>query len=172
MEVRTMRENSFLEYTMHPIAEVHGLHNYSSELGSRPRVLVVDDNPTILKIETLFLQSLGCEVKAVISGEEALQHSINKFDMVFLDIDLPDMSGIDVVEVMRIQENDFHVPVIAITARDVTYKNECLAAGFDDFLQKPATVQVLQKLLEKYLGFFEGRFKAEHRMITEGLGKS
>ena len=100
------------------------------------KVLVVDDDAAILKLVSSNLIALDYDVATATSGAEALAASGRQpFDLVILDLVLPDMSGIDVCPRMR-QQSD--VPIIVLSAHDdEELKVQALDAGADDYVTKP-----------------------------------
>jgi two-component system KDP operon response regulator KdpE len=102
----------------------------------KPRVLVVDDEPQILRALRINLSVRGYEVSTAATGAAALHAAAeHKPDVVILDLGLPDMSGIDVLAGLR---GWLTVPVIVLSARtDSSDKVEALDAGADDYVTKP-----------------------------------
>lgn len=100
------------------------------------RVLVIDDEPQILRALRINLSVRGYEVSTAATGAEALREAAeHRPDVVVLDLGLPDMSGIDVLAGLR---GWLTVPVIVLSARtDSSDKVEALDAGADDYVTKP-----------------------------------
>jgi two-component system KDP operon response regulator KdpE len=101
-----------------------------------PRVLVVDDEPQIVRALSISLEALGYRTDAAASGEEALRRAAaNPPDAVILDLGLPGIDGVDVVEGIRGWTT---VPIIVLSVRDaVQEKIRALDAGADDYVTKP-----------------------------------
>ncbi|MFT5587510.1 MAG: CheY-like chemotaxis protein [Cognaticolwellia sp.] len=116
--------------------------------GQPLRVLVVDDIPINRMVVQRMLQAKGLTVLEAGSGEEALELlKNNDVDLVFLDLHMPGLDGIEVAR--RIRARGDRVPLVALTADSVAGTREaCLAAGMDAFLTKPAPPQVLFQLVE------------------------
>ncbi len=100
------------------------------------RVLVVDDDPTILRTLRINLRARGLDVVAVTTGRAALSSVAEEVpDLVILDLGLPDLDG---VEVLRTLRRTSAVPVIVLSARhDSDDKVEALDEGADDYVTKP-----------------------------------
>ena len=100
------------------------------------RVLVVDDDPTLLRALTINLRARHYDVDAVATGSAALRHAAQHHpDVVILDLGLPDLDGVDVVRGLRGWSS---VPVIVLSARDAqAAKVDALDAGADDYVTKP-----------------------------------
>ncbi len=122
----------------------------SAEAGRDPervlRVLHVDDDPMNLRVVQEILTAFGHVATTASCGREALEHlGAERFDVVLMDIHMPDMTGIEVVGRLRASlGEERNTPVIALTA-DVLSRapQEYAALGFDDFVAKPILVSGL-----------------------------
>ncbi|HJQ77549.1 MAG TPA: response regulator [Acidimicrobiia bacterium] len=105
-------------------------------MADRPRILVVDDEPQIVRALDINLKALGFRVDTATSGEEALRRAAdNRPDTVILDLGLP---GIDGLEVIRGLRGWTKVPIIVLSVRDAEReKIAALDAGADDYVTKP-----------------------------------
>lgn len=115
-------------------------------------VLLVEDVPLIQNFSINFLETMGCDVTLAINGKEAIELAKNHFDLIFMDIGLPDEDGLSAIRKIRQNERGHsHTPIIALTAHATNeVKEECLNAGVDDFLTKPASFKDIFRCLEKY----------------------
>jgi two-component system, sensor histidine kinase and response regulator len=104
-----------------------------------PFVLVVDDEPFILKSLELMLKSKGCRVISAGTGVEGIELAVRERpDVVLLDVMLPDLDGFEVCRRIKREPSMAHVPVLMLTAlNDVFNKVKGLDAGADDFISKP-----------------------------------
>ncbi len=114
-------------------------------------LIVEDDTVSIYYLEKI-LEEAGCHVTQVINGTEALEVLSEKsFDLVLMDIGLPEISGIQVMQEINRIKSDFHIPVIAVTAysqkEDIKLFDE---AGFTDILIKPVSELHLFRMINKY----------------------
>lgn len=122
--------------------------------GRLPRVLVVEDNLVNQRVAARMLEKLGCEVGIAENGAEALarlEHS--PFDLVFMDVQMPIMDGLEAARRIRITEagKGQHLPIIGLTASSVpSAQVECLAAGMDGYLSKPVRAKDLAQTLENH----------------------
>jgi signal transduction histidine kinase/CheY-like chemotaxis protein len=118
-------------------------------------VLLVEDNLVNQRLATRMLEKRGHRVIVAANGREALETlEKTKFDLVFMDIQMPEMDGIEAVRAIRQNEmgTDRRLPVIALTAHAMKGDREkCLTAGMDDYLPKPIRPQELDEILERYL---------------------
>lgn len=103
------------------------------------KILVVEDNLDLNKAVVKGLTDAGFTVDSAVTGTEAWQSiSINEYDLVVLDINLPGASGLEVLEKVRKDDELSDLPILALTARDsLDDKLTGLNNGFDDYLTKP-----------------------------------
>ncbi|HGJ5866660.1 aerobic respiration two-component sensor histidine kinase ArcB [Arsenophonus nasoniae] len=116
-------------------------------------ILLVEDIELNVIVARSVLEKLGHTVDVAMNGKEALKmFKIGSYDLVLLDIQLPDMTGLDIARQLRqTYANDELPPLIALTANVLKDKKEYLVAGMDDVLSKPLSVSALIKIIEKYL---------------------
>jgi PAS domain S-box-containing protein len=117
------------------------------------RILVAEDNEfNVILLEQLFAQR-GHTAHIAANGREAVALATNgTFDLLLLDIHMPEMDGFAVAQAIREHEGGSgkHLPIIAFTARTGQSDRErCLAAGMDDFLSKPVQAQVLWEVIDR-----------------------
>jgi CheY-like chemotaxis protein len=116
------------------------------------KVLVVEDNPINMKLIETLLKKYGLIVDKAGNGKEAVEklRINNSYNVVFMDIQMPDMNGIEATEIIR---NDIskEIPIIALTAAVMQEEREqALAAGMNDFIEKPVKVERLKEVLKQY----------------------
>jgi signal transduction histidine kinase/ActR/RegA family two-component response regulator len=118
------------------------------------RLLVAEDNAVNQLLMARLLERRGHRVTLVATGCEALEAlEINRYDLVFMDVQMPDMDGLAATAAIREKEkrDGTHLVVIALTAHAMKGDRErCLAAGMDDYLTKPIDAQELDALLSRY----------------------
>lgn len=118
------------------------------------KILVVEDTEIVRKVMQITLSSLGYNVDIAINGSEAIRlFKENAYDIVFMDLGLPDINGIEVVkELRRIEGVKNTVPIIALTAHHTELDKELgLAAGIQEFVLKPLTKEIAQVTISKYI---------------------
>ncbi|MFZ0735741.1 MAG: response regulator [Candidatus Acidiferrales bacterium] len=118
------------------------------------RILVAEDNIVNQRLATRLLEKRGHRVVVVANGREALE-ALEKesFDLVLMDVQMPEMSGMEATTKLREKENltGGHQRVVALTAHAMKGDQErCLAAGMDGYLTKPIRPQELDDILDKY----------------------
>lgn len=116
----------------------------------RPRILYVDDDPTSLQfMESLVTHVLRMEYVSAHMGELGLSLAETMVpDVILLDINLPDINGLDIVKRIRSSERLKNTPVFAVTARaSLADRKEGLKAGFDEYFPKPVNVSEMAKAI-------------------------
>ena len=118
-------------------------------------VLLVEDNPINSRIAELYLQELGLKVTSVVNGleaVEALRAHATSYDLVFMDIQMPEMDGYTATKVIRNELGLTNLPIIAMTAHVFAGEKEhVLASGLNDYLPKPVNHSDLVAILQRYL---------------------
>ncbi|HUB31459.1 MAG TPA: response regulator [Bryobacteraceae bacterium] len=120
------------------------------------RVLVVDDNPINQLVAVRAVHNLGYTADAVAGGEAALDLlSHTPYDVVLMDCQMPGMDGFETCSAVRRREaasGASRVPIIAMTANGPgSNRDECLAAGMDDYLAKPFHIAELSRALNRWI---------------------
>ncbi|MEW6678317.1 MAG: bacteriohemerythrin [Pseudomonadota bacterium] len=117
------------------------------------RVLVVDDEPVNQEISRLFLEDVGLSVDCAGNGAQALERVADgDYALVFMDMQMPVLSGLEATRRIRALPAGRDVPIIAMTANAFDEDRRlCLEAGMDDFLGKPLLPEVLYALVLKWL---------------------
>ncbi len=116
------------------------------------RVLVADDNLVNQKVAQRMLERLGHTVALANNGKEALAAiETTSFDLVMMDVQMPEMDGFEATQKIRQWEaGKTHIPIIALTAHAMdSHREECLAVGMDSFLAKPILLESLKLELER-----------------------
>lgn len=123
--------------------------NYETFEGKK--VLVVDDSKLNLKVAENVLKNFKVSTETVTSGLECLSCvKSKKYDIIFMDIMMPNMSGVEVLKKLR--EEKVNIPVIALTADAIEGQEEkYISEGFDGYLSKPIDKTKLKVILNKYL---------------------
>jgi CheY-like chemotaxis protein/HPt (histidine-containing phosphotransfer) domain-containing protein len=121
------------------------------------RVLLVEDNPVNQELALHMLQHLGCDCTLARHGRDALVAlEGNAFEAVLMDCQMPEMDGFEATAAIRLREAwqgaSRRLPIIALTAGAVEGdRDKCLAAGMDDYLSKPFSLDQLERTLRRWL---------------------
>ncbi|MFZ1386770.1 MAG: response regulator [Thiolinea sp.] len=117
------------------------------------RVLLVDDDPLNQFFGKELLKSLGVEVDLAESGESSLSRlEANKYNLVFMDVSMPGLDGYQTTQRIRQELKRTDLVIVALTAHAISGERErCLAAGMNDYLAKPFSIQELDEMLARYL---------------------
>jgi PAS domain S-box-containing protein len=131
-----------------------GKHSQPNSL----RILLAEDNPVNQAVATRLLQKLGHSLTVAHNGKEALSLlSVHPFDLLLIDIQMPEMDGLTATRRIREQEQSTqnHLPIVAMTAHAMSGDRElCIQAGMDGYVSKPIN---LQRLEDAITGAMENR---------------
>ncbi len=127
------------------------------------RILLVEDNVINQKLALRLLEKMGYRADVASNGKEGVKAvETNQYDLVLMDVQMPEMDGIQATKAIRAHEQELathnsrpaihHIPIIAMTANAMKGDLErCIEAGMDDYLSKPVRPQILQETIKKYL---------------------
>lgn len=115
------------------------------------KILVAEDNLVNQKLTLKTLGKLGYEADLAVNGREAIEMlNLKKYDLIFMDVQMPEMDGLEATELIRKYQKVQPV-IIAMTANAMKEdKDKCLAAGMDDFLSKPVKLENITDTLSKW----------------------
>lgn len=134
-----------------PILEVISPKKKSRKYSGK--VLVAEDDEGCRVIEAKLLKRLGLEVTTANDGKEAVEKALKDcFDLIFMDVRMPNMDGFEAVEALH--QKGVTTTIVALTAHAMEgYSELCVQAGYDDYLSKPIDRKKLLEILDKYLPF-------------------
>jgi two-component system cell cycle response regulator DivK len=118
------------------------------------RILVVEDGGDLRAIVVAVLTRVGgYETIEAANGREAVEKAVSeKPDLILMDVDLPDISGIDAARAVKSNPRTAHIPIIAQTGwGSHRWKSGALAAGIVAYLQKPVSIELIISTVEKFL---------------------
>lgn len=152
----TVDSNAFLKKLVNSwqgwSAKINFIHTES--IAAQNRILLVEDDPIPQKVTQRQLKELGYEVDIASDGHTALKLLEQKsYDLVFMDIGLPDISGLEVTAEVRKRENGGrHLPIIGLTIYALESDEETgIQAGMDDYLVKPLLQDRLKSVLDQWV---------------------
>ena len=160
---RRLRRTETEHPTSQPQVPVGGLH-----------ILVAEDNVVNRELVTRLLTRDGYTVEIVASGQEALEalKTPSRFDLILMDVRMPELSGLDVTMKIRRAEaaTGAHIPVIALTAHAMKEDRErCLDAGMDDYISKPVRATELLAIVERTAARFSLERREEEVVSTDDV---
>jgi two-component system, sensor histidine kinase and response regulator len=120
------------------------------------RVLIAEDQPTNLEVAVSMLNKVGVRADSAENGAEAvLALQRNKYDMVLMDCEMPEMDGFEATRRIRLGDagmENFRIPIVAVTAHATQEtRDKCLAAGMNDYISKPFEIATVIKVLSAWL---------------------
>ena len=126
-------------------------------MSNRPRrhsvsVTIVDDNMLNRKVLDAQLRRSSLDLGQITQACDGSEVLSPKSDVIFMDVEMPGVNGIEATKKIRKKslELDSHVLIIGYSS-EPKFKQECIEAGMDDFLQKPATREQISNILEKHI---------------------
>src|SRR5579859_261374 len=155
--VKPISQSELLDALLKSLAGIQKQNSSLPQLSSAPlksrSILLAEDNNVNQKLAQRLLAKMGHRVVLAANGLEALQALNNTdFDLILMDVQMPEMDGFEATAKIRAQElrSGSHIPVIAMTAHAMTGDRErCLSAGMDDYISKPISAKELRDVIEK-----------------------
>jgi CheY-like chemotaxis protein len=147
------------DLTKSPLSPGPVLENYfgQAKQGYRPRALLVEDNPINLKLLVTFIEKLGYPYATATDGLEAVQayqSSNGRFDIIFIDIQMPIMDGMAAsCEIRKFEQQNGleRTPIIALTGlASADAQEQAVLSGIDLFLTKPVPLRRLRAVVEEH----------------------
>ena len=134
---------------------------------SQLRILTVDDNPANLKLISIVLEEMSIDVIQAYDGLSAFEICNEEhFDLIFMDIRMPGIDGIETSQKIRKESINQRTPIIAFTAHAMAgEKEQLLSKGLDDYMTKPASTYQLIQIISKWTGQIATVATDEHAEI-------
>jgi CheY-like chemotaxis protein len=126
------------------------------EIPKNLNILVVEDNRLIQFAVKAMLTELGCNFDIAPDGYNAIGlvtlNTKKRYDLVLMDIDLPDISGIEATKIILSLENAKNIPIVAMTSHtELEYIERCYAVGMMGFYNKPKDTYAIRKIIETHV---------------------
>jgi PAS domain S-box-containing protein len=168
-------------------SRAHSTRGFAFGMGSRTaRILVADDNITNQQVAVSMLQKMGLRAEVAANGAEAARAlETIRYDLVLMDVQMPEMDGLEATRHIRMAEAKTlrangkdpsvfpRIPMVAMTAHALQGDREkCLQAGMDDYVSKPVEVSTLIAALEKWLNPKGGSHQPREGEIREAVAVS
>lgn len=137
--------------------------------GCKARILLAEDNITNQQVALGILKKFGLTADAVANGSEAIKAlECIPYDLVFMDVQMPEMDGLEATRAIRNSHSNVpirEIPIIAMTAHALQGDRErCLEVGMNDFISKPITPDMLIRVLQKWL--------PKKNVVRDGLART
>jgi len=137
-------------------------YSVREEMKHSVRILLTEDNPVNQKLVKIMLTKAGYQVEVANNGKEAVEKyttSPENFDLIFMDVQMPEMDGLEATQEIRKQSTINNqqstikrVPIVAMTAHAMKGDREiCIEAGMDDYITKPIKRELVFEVLEKWV---------------------
>ncbi|MDD3353885.1 PAS domain-containing hybrid sensor histidine kinase/response regulator [Zoogloea sp.] len=150
-------------------------------LGRRLNILLVEDNPVNQTVARKMLEKVGHKITLASNGQEALEwFDRGRFDLIFMDVQMPVMGGLEATQAIRAREarrswaasGQWHsTPIIAMTAHAMQGdRDRCLTAGMDDYIAKPIKPSELHGVIERVMEGGQGDQDMEDCVPGEPFG--
>jgi CheY-like chemotaxis protein len=136
------------------------------------RILVVEDHPLIRKTLAHLLRSY-CHPSTADSGRDAMEQIKHKPpDVILLDLNLPDMDGLEIARLVRRNETTSRIPILAMSGSCSTIdEKKCLERGCNDFIHKPFSVPTLLVRLSALVPIRSHSLNQDNHQLPRSLGK-
>jgi len=141
--------------------EIITQYSVREDMKQSVRILLAEDNPVNQKLAKLMLSKAGYQVNVAGTGREAVEKytaAPGNYDLIFMDIQMPDMDGIEATRAIREFHQSAgngtagHIPIVAMTAHAMKGDRErCIEAGMDDYTTKPIKRETVLNILEKWV---------------------
>jgi CheY-like chemotaxis protein len=134
--------------------EKEGFPPQSSAFAALPlKILLAEDNIVNQNLVKIMLSKVGHRVELANNGREAIEKLIktdDPFDLIFMDIQMPIMDGLEATKIIR-SRGYGDIPIIALTASAMEEDRlSCLKVGMDDYLAKPVRIEIVKEVIEKW----------------------
>jgi CheY-like chemotaxis protein len=133
----------------------------------RSRILLVDDTPQNLVALEVVLEDMDCDLDSVTSGNAALAKLLkHDYALVLLDVQMPEMDGFEVADIMRSHQRTQTVPIIFVTAisKETRFVQQGYRSGAVDYLFKPIDPQLLQSKVSFFLSLDQQKKRLEAKL--------
>lgn len=137
-------------------------------------ILVVEDNKANQLVAKAMLERFKCNITLANDGLEALElFSTQAFDLILMDCQMPEMDGYEATfQIRELETQGTHTPIVALTAnKQSADREQCIAAGMDDFMAKPLTLMSLKNTLQRWISLDAIKSHPKQRIENDTLIK-
>ena len=119
------------------------------------KILIVEDNQHLREILASVLHTSGYTILEAATGAQGIEKAVaEKPNLIILDLDLPDITGIDAARTLKNNPMTAEIPIIACSALSGSeWREEAMRAGIADYLQKPISLALIKEKIEEYILF-------------------
>jgi two-component system aerobic respiration control sensor histidine kinase ArcB len=141
--------NVTLPITSAPVSHSDTIKKPSKRVAVNPNVLLIEDDALIQIIHKQMLEELHCKVDVTDSAKKALQMLSDKYDILFVDIGLPDITGFELIKRIRqINKKMEQIPIVVLTGySDENEYQRCIQAGANQVAIKPVSIETLREII-------------------------
>ncbi|MEB3233299.1 MAG: PAS domain S-box protein, partial [Leptolyngbyaceae bacterium] len=127
-----------------------------------PTILIVEDNDANVRTMSSYLQARGYHIHVAYNGQDALNFlQKHQPDLILMDIQMPEMDGLEAIQYIRHHQATANIPIIALTALAMEGdRDRCLAAGANEYLSKPVKLRLLASTIQQHL--LHGNERTDH----------
>lgn len=130
----------------------------SSDIRYLVRVMVIDDSKVDSEFLSEILQSFGCRVDVSSNGYDAVNKLDKHYDLVFLDINMPEISGLEIANGLRnFNKVGHYTPIVLVSGEEFSQamEDKCISLGVEGYIQKPVYKDEVETVLRTYLSGHE-----------------
>ncbi|NNG01936.1 MAG: response regulator, partial [Desulfobacteraceae bacterium] len=151
---RILAGESVIREKAKPNAKIHTQYSVREDKKHSIQILLAEDNLVNQKLAKMMLGKAGYKVDVAVNGKEAVERyasTPDAYDLIFMDIQMPEMDGKRAAKTIREMGFD-DIPIVAMTAQAMKGDREkCLDAGMNDYITKPIKREVVFEILEKWV---------------------
>ncbi|MFZ6710270.1 hybrid sensor histidine kinase/response regulator [Undibacterium sp. TC9W] len=139
------------------------------------KLLIVDDKPENLQALEAIIRYEGRQIFQASSGDQALALLLeHEFAMAILDVQMPDMNGFELAEMMRSTEKTRHIPIVFVSAagKELNYAFKGYETGAVDFLHKPLDIHAVQSKVNVFVALYQQRNESRRQVLALEISRA
>lgn len=118
------------------------------------KVIIIDDSRVDAEFLSETLRSFGCRIEVSANGYDAVNKLDNHYDLVILDINMPEISGLEIANSLKVfNKSGYHTPIIIVSSEEYSddMEEKCMQLGVEGYIQKPAKREEIALVLRSFL---------------------
>jgi CheY-like chemotaxis protein len=159
MLARLLGESPLCEEAKAGSRKMHTQYSVREAMKHSVRILLAEDNPVNQKLAVMMLGKAGYAVEVAENGKRAVEiyaQSPRAFDLIFMDVQMPEMDGKEATRTLR-EQGFADIPIVAMTAHAMKGDREsCIASGMNDYITKPIKRETVFQMIQYYVFNKEG----------------